>query len=122
MNSEINSISQQINGYVDQADELIDALKKEDAKTTSKQVFDLLIEYILANIESDSQDAESIKGKLDAVIKKYSTDIENANNLETSLNAAKNNPEDQTASEVSYLQNLISVLTGDLKSGNMNDL
>lgn len=122
MVSETNSISQQINAYVDQADELIDALKKEDAKATTKQVFELLIEYILANIKSDSEGAASIKDKLDSLIKQYSTDIENANNLETSLNAVKNDPKDQTASEVSYLQNLIAVLTQDVKSGNMSNL
>lgn len=122
MVSATNSISQQISAYVDQADELIDALKKEDGKATSKQVLDLLIEYIIANMENDAQEAENVKDQLDSVIKKYGTDIEHANNLEASVDAVKNDPQVQTTSELSSLERLIKGLQLDLQSGNMSNL
>ena len=124
-----SSIEQQISSYVDQVDELLDALRKQDADRTAKQLNELIIEYIEKNIENDieaakgeSHQANDGGDQINAVRNKYTSDIQNSIRLEDSLKAIKKNPAQATLKEEAYLQSVIAALKEDLKRGDMSDL
>ncbi|MBI5272655.1 MAG: hypothetical protein HY861_01570 [Chlamydiia bacterium] len=129
MVSDINSLSAsssaiaaQISAEVQEIDELIDALKKGDANTTTKKLSDLLIEYILAKMSGNLKEAQDIQSQISSLITTYGNDIKNADALEAKLQSIENTPSDQTASELEYLQNLAATLKEDVATGNMSHL
>ncbi len=102
-----------------QAEELIDDLKKQDAKTTTQQLESLLIEYIIAQMSGDEDGAKAVAGQIAAAVHSYGTDIQNANALKEKVKSMAGNP---TADGLAYLQNLIKTLEQDLSSGDMSNL
>lgn len=116
------SISQQINTDINEISNLLDALKKEDGKSTEKDVKDLLIQYILATIAHDTAEAKEAEDKISSEIQKYGNDMKKVNGLKAEVQSVKGNPNDQTAAELAQLQSLISVVKQDLSTGNMSNL
>lgn len=120
MVTDITSISQNIRIDIDEIDELLDAAKKKEATNTTKELENLLIEYILAKMKGDSSGADAISGQISSLLKKYSGDMEKANALVDKLKTVANDPSQQTAAELDYLQSLIPALKQDAASGEMN--
>lgn len=123
-NSTDNAISktQEIDADIEKALALIDVVKKQDAATTVKQLKDLLIEYIIANMKGDLAGAKAIQGQIDKLMETYGKDMQQGNELEAKLKAMQANPSGNPSKDLEYLQSLIAALTKDAGSGDMSNL
>lgn len=115
-----SGISQDISMDIDEIDELLDAIKKKEAKNTTKELENLLIEYILARMHGDSTGEQAISDQISSLLNKYSGDMEKANELMQKLKTVANDPTKQTKDELGYLESLIGILKQDVKSGEMD--
>lgn len=106
----ISSISSQVNMEIQGIEEMIDAIKKKEGKDTSKQVDDLLIEYIIANMMQDLEEMQGIQNQISTTINSYGNTIQNLNEVKSGVEAMKNNPSDQTESVATLLQNILEKL------------
>ncbi len=121
MVTSINAISDSsgYNADIEKAEELLDSLKKQDAKMTTQELISLLIEYILSKMSGDTEGTKGIQDKINSLMASYSNDIKNASDITEKLKSMENNP---TANGLEYLQNLIHALEQDMKSGDMSNL
>lgn len=115
-------ITQEIDADVQEALSLIDVVKKQDSKTTVKQLKTLLIEYILANMRGDVAGAEAIQGQITKLMQTYEKDIQQGNDLVGKLKTMGANPDNHSLNDLEYLQSLITALKQDVASGNMSNL
>src|SRR3990167_3784814 len=111
-----------IPGTVDTITMLIDSLKKEDAAETSKKMSSLLIQYILAQMSGNKEQAQEIINQISDLCDKYGSDLQNADALKAKLEAIQNDPNAQTSSELQDLQNLAAMLEQAARSGNTSIL
>ena len=119
MTTSTSSISQKIAADIHIIDELLGDAKKQEGKNTVKELKSLLIDYILAEMEGNSAEAEAIGDKIGALLTKFGNDIEKANEFKEKLQAIAEDPKKQTAAELVYLQNLIPTLLQDAIYGEM---
>lgn len=108
-------------GLIKTAEYDVNVLKKKDAETKIKNIKDLLIEYILANMANDSGKMKDINTQISSLIQQESKDIGSANDLLEKLKEIKSDPKLRTPSELKNLQNLVTQLEKDIKSGNVGD-
>jgi hypothetical protein len=116
------SISQEVNANIQEALALIGVVEQQNKKTTIKQLENLLIEYILANMRGDSGEARAIQGQIDQVIQTYERNLQQGNELVAKLKAMETNPGVNPSADLAYLQSLIAALKEDAASGDMSNL
>lgn len=116
-----SSVQAQFYGIIQQAEHEIKVLKKEDADTKIKELKDLLIEYILANMAHNKEQMKEIESQVSSLIQKYSKDMENADELVKKLSEIEHDPKLQTATELIRLHALLAQLNKDVKSWSVGD-
>lgn len=112
----------QIQQEIEEALNLIDALKSQGANDTQKETKQLLIDYILANTKGDRAEAQAIQDKLGQVLGNFQSAMSNANDIIGKLKELKANPGSNLSADQSYLSSLISGLNNDLQTGDMTNL
>ncbi len=116
------SIAEKIGFLVNEIEEDLKAAKKEEAKTISKRVESLLIQYILAQMAGDTKAAEAAGSEIGSLIQTYGHDMQKADHLNAQLQSIAKDPADQTAQELASLEALLALVQGDVKSGNLSNL
>lgn len=101
------------------AKDLLAVLDKEDAHNKLKELKELLIDYILANMRGNKEEIGELQSKMGALIQSYGDDMKDSKSIEEKLSSMDGDP---TKKELSYIQGLINGLTHDLKSGDLSNL
>lgn len=124
-NSDINnnSIVQKIDSDIKNALALLDGVEKENTNKTIKEMKNLLIEYILANMDGDHSEAAAILSQIGKLTQTYEQHMKEGEELGKKLKAMEENPGQHLSKDLTFLQSVIGALQGDVKSfGSMDNL
>jgi len=115
-------LTTQVDSEIQKALGLIDAAAEQGSKVTVKEMKELLIAYILANMAGNKTEVKDIQAQMTKVTQTYENSIQEANAMTAKLKAMEGNPGVHLSQDLTYLQSVIAALEQDTASGDMSNL